>query len=161
MFVNDGYVFGYWIEATLVCPGCLQNLGPTDRNSAVAADFLEGLFGNCSLCKWPLWGLRQYELAMDQESSLENRENQQFGGGSERIVRNPLERFSKERGLSKKELAKVLKTTPAVIGRVEAGKIGLPLAFIEPLQKLGCNAFQLFVDQQDFIKCLRERRNRT
>ena len=57
------------------------------------------------------------------------------------MLRSPLCQFRKETGLTIAELSKVLKTKPWVIGRVEAAKIRLPVAFIDPLERTGATPF--------------------
>lgn len=69
---------------------------------------------------------------------------------------SPLYQFRKEKGLTISELANVLKTKPCVIGRVEAGKIRFPVTFIDHLEKMGCNALQFLIAQEDFREWLRK-----
>lgn len=75
------------------------------------------------------------------------------------MLRSPLYQLRKEKGFTIAELAKTLKTKPCVIGRVEAGKIRFPVAFIDPLEKMGCDALQFLTAQEDFREWLRKRRH--
>lgn len=144
---------GYWYEAELLCPCCFGNLGRVSADSVITDEDIEAYFSKCGRCGWPLLGLHEYEQSLSEAPELKG------DGVSERhTAHSPFQRFRKEKGLNKKEIAYALKTKPCVIARIEAGKIGLPLGFIEPLQKMGCNAFQLFTAQEDFLKYLRKRR---
>lgn len=75
------------------------------------------------------------------------------------MICSPLWQFRKEKGFTVAELAKLLKTKPWVIGRVEAGKIRFPANFIKPLERMGCDALQFLVAQEDFREGLRKRRH--
>jgi hypothetical protein len=151
--VNFNNIFGYWFDGALLCPLCFENLGKVSPDLIITDQDIEAYFSKCGRCGWPLWGLYEYEQLL-----CDALDPQGDGVNEQGTVRSPFQRFRKEKGLNKKEIASALKTKPFVIGRIEAGKIGLPLDFIEPLQKMGCDAFGLFTAQEDFLKYLRKRR---
>ena len=67
------------------------------------------------------------------------------------VVFSPLQKIREERGLTKKELARLLKKRTAVISKIEFGKMRIPDSIYSRLMWLGIDPFDLAVKQEVFL----------
>lgn len=72
------------------------------------------------------------------------------------IMRSPLKTIREKRGWTRGNLAKLLKTSSYVIGRIEDGTMRIPAEFYDHLRAIGVDPFELAVAQEAFLEWRKE-----
>lgn len=67
------------------------------------------------------------------------------------MVHVPMKEIRRKFGWTTKYLAQLLGTRPTVIGKIEAGKMRIPVKLFRPLQRIGIDPFDLSIAQEEFI----------